>query len=247
MVYGGGRARLSRRFNLVGAGITLDEDVNVEMRGNLILKRDPPGPFYILGSLEAVEGRGSVYAYGRRWNVDRGDITLGTIEEINPDLDVQLSTIVQEVEVYLTLTGTALEPVARFSSDSPTLTSEGDIVVFIALGMTPDSQAGIDVRERTTTFLESAAGRQVGSAIGLDTFEIKGLPGLRQSEDTQISVGKYVGSQFYVRYSQYAGEFTQVATGEIGIEYRLNRTFRISFTHDRFRRDFLELKWRIEY
>lgn len=233
------------RFRIVGAGITLDEDVNVEVRGDLILKRDPPGPFFVLGSLETVQGRGAVYAYGRRWSVDRGNITFGTIEEMNPNLDVQLSTIVQEVEVYLTLTGTALEPIARFSSDSPTLANQGDIMLFITLGMTPDSQAGLDVRERTTTFIESAVGRQAGEVIGLDTFEVRGLPGLTESEDTQISVGKYLGSQFYLRYSQYLGSFNQI--GEFGVEYRLNRTFRISFTHDRFRRDFLELKWRIEY
>ncbi|MFC1543811.1 translocation/assembly module TamB domain-containing protein, partial [Gemmatimonadota bacterium] len=236
------------RFRVVGTSITLDEDINVEMRGNLLVRRDPPGPVYLTGSLESVPGRGTVYAYSRRWIVDRGNITFGTIEEINPDLDVQLSTLIREaeVEVYITLSGTAREPIARFSSDSPTLTSDTDILQLILLGTTAQGQSGFNVQERMTGFIESALGRRAGEAIGLDTFQVRGIPGVTREEDTQISVGKYLGSQFYVQYSNYLKDFSS-QMGELGVEYRINRNFRISLTLDRFRREYLELKWRIEY
>lgn len=233
------------RVRIVGTDITLGEDVNVEVRGDLILRRSPPGALYILGSLEAVPGRGNVYAYGHRWRVDRGEIAFGTVDEINPNLDAQLTATFQEEEVYITLTGTAREPVSRLSSDSPVLTNEGDIILFLLLGTTPGSQSGIDMRERTTNYLESALGRRAGDIIGLDTFEVRGISGVSGSGNTQISVGKYVGGQFYLHYSRFTG--SQYQMGEVGAEYRLSRNFRISYTRNRFRRDYLELKWRIEY
>jgi hypothetical protein len=125
------------------------------------------------------------------------------------------------------------------------LTSEADIFVFLLLGTAPGVQSGIDVRERTTNYLESALGRQAGEIIGLDTFEVRGISGAGGSGNTQISVGKYFGGRFYAHYSRFsAGQYNM---GEGGVEYRLSRNFRISLTRDRFRRDYLELKWRIEY
>jgi hypothetical protein len=239
-------------LRVIGEDITLDENLNVELRGDLIVRMDPPGPLYLLGSLETVTGRDVVYAYNRRWSIDRGTFTFGTIEEINPNLDVELNAQIDEdTQVTLTLGGTMREPTTLWSSDNPNLQSQGDILLLV-LPFNPT--LGVQTAMATqwaTRYVESAVSRQAGQWLGVDTFEIQGLLAGSSGQNTQISVGKFVGSQYYVRTSLDVGgtgTASQFGLGDVGVEYRLNRNFRLSASRDfRLRIYLLELKWRIDY
>ncbi|MFO7769482.1 MAG: translocation/assembly module TamB domain-containing protein [bacterium] len=232
------------RLRVVGG--TLGQDVDVELEGNLLIRKEPMGSLYVLGTLNARPGKSEVSFVGRRWKVEEGEITFGNIEEVNPNLNVLLTTNVQDVRVTMTLTGTAREPITQLSTDSEALTSESDIWELLALGTSPFGQRSGQGGNAVTNFLESTVNRYAGQQLGVDTFEIEGMAG-STGENTQVTVGKYLTNQLYLRGS-VGGQTGLTSLGEWAVEYRLSRRFTISGTRNNLLgRTLLELRWRIEY
>ncbi len=232
------------RLRVVGG--TMGQDVDVELEGNLLVRKEPLGSLYVLGTLNARPGQSEVSFVGRRWSVEQGEITFGSIEEINPNLDVRLETNVQDVRVTMTLTGTAREPVTQLSTDSEALASDSDIWELLALGTNPFGQRSGEGGNVVTNFLENTVNRYAGQQLGVDTFEIEGVTG-GSSENTQVTVGKYLTNQLYLRGS-VGGQTGLTSFGEWAVVYRLSRRFTISGTRNNLLgRTLLELRWRIEY
>jgi len=235
------------RFNVVGG--ELGQDVDVELVGDLILRKNPLGEPYLLGTLEAVPGRGQLFAINRRWSVDEAIITFGSIEEINPDLNARFLTDVEDIRVILTLTGDVREPLIQWSTEGDVLTSEWDIYQLLALGAIGMGQQAGGARRVVGDFIENAVSRSAQALPFVDTVETEGvfnrLTGGSLDESAQVSVGKYIGSSLYLRYSRSLGGTT--LWDEWRTEYRISRRFRLTGTYDRYGRLILELKWRIEY
>jgi len=233
------------RLRIVGG--ELGQDVDVELMGNLLIRKNPQSAPYLLGSLESVPGRGHLFMFFQRWAIDEGTITFGTIEEINPGLNARFSTNVQDVFVLLTLTGTVKEPLTQLSTEGGALSSQRDILELLMLGRaeTGAEETGTGL---VSNYLENVVNRTAQDWIGLDTVEMEGIGGLVQGsplEDTRVSVGSYLGNKLYAKYAQSFGGTTPQQ--ELGIEYWISRRFRLSGMYDRHRRFLLELKWRIDY
>jgi len=234
------------RLRIVGG--ELGQDVDVELMGNLLIRKNPQSAPYLLGSLESVPGRGHLFMFFHRWSIDEGTVTFGTIEEINPSLDARFSTNVQDVFVLLTLSGTVKEPLTQLSTEGGALSSQRDILELLTLGRgvetsVEESRAGL-----VGNYLENVVSRTAQDWIGLDTVEMEGIEGLVPGsplQHTRVSVGRYLGSRLYAKYAQSFGGTTPQQ--ELGIEYWISRRFRLSGMYDRQRRFLLELKWRIDY
>ncbi len=234
------------RLRVIGG--EFGQEFDVELEGNLILKKNPNSSPYLLGSLESVPGQGQLFMLSRKWSIDEGNITFGSIEEINPNIDARFSTGMDEDLIILTLTGTAREPVTQLTAEGNSMLSQSDIYQLLLLGTVGVGQQTGGTGQVISNYLENQLNQAARGILGVDTFEMEGISTLAQgsfSENTQVSVGRYFGNQIYAKYAQSLGGSTPWL--EVGVEYRLSRRFRISGMKDRFGSYLLELKWRVEY
>lgn len=225
------------------------QEFDVELAGNLLLRKNPTGSPYLLGSLESVMGQGQLFMFSKKWSIDEGTITFGSIEEINPNLDARFSTSMDEDLIVLTLTGTVVEPQTRLSVEGNSMLGTSDIYELLILGTFGVGGELGGTGQVIGKYIENQVNRTARGIIGFDTFEMEGLSGWAQGsrgENTRLSVGNYFfGNQLYAKYAQSFGGSTPWM--EFGVEYRLSRRLRISGMKDKFGSYLLELKWRVEY
>lgn len=234
------------RLRVIGG--EFGQDVDIELMGNLIVRKNPTGAPYVLGTLETVPGRGQLTIFGYRWAVDEGTVTFGSIEEINPDLNARFSANAQDLLVYLDLTGTLREPQTRLSTAGNELTSQSALWELLTIGTIGISGQSGGRTEVISNYLERAASRTVRGILPFDELELEGLGGLGSgllTEDLQVSVGRYFGRRMYAKYAQSFGGPS--LWRELGVEYRFSRRFSLSGMRDRTGRYLFEVKWRIDY
>ncbi len=234
------------RLRVIGG--EFGQDVEIELMGNLIVRKNPTGAPYVLGTLETVPGRGQLTMFGYRWAVDEGTITFGSIEEINPDLNARFSANAQDLLIYLDLTGTLREPQTRLSTAGNELTSQSALWELLTIGTIGISGQSGGRTEVISNYLERAASRTVRGILPVDELELEGLGGLGSgllTGDLQVSVGRYFGQRIYAKYARSFGGPS--LWSEYGVEYRFSRRFSLSGMRDRTGRILFEVKWRIDY
>ena len=114
----------------------LQADARLTLRGN----PDHPG---MLGRVQVTQGQ--VVFFGNKYNVDQGTISFFDPNQIQPILDVALSTTVQGVSVTLTVSGPADKMKLSYNSDPPLQFS--DIVSLLASGKPPTSDPVLAARQ----------------------------------------------------------------------------------------------------
>jgi|GEM_PF-2566669 len=234
------------RLRVIGG--EFGQEFDVELMGNLLLRQNSTGVLYILGTLESVVGQGQLFMFSRKWTIEEGNITFGSIEEINPNLDARFSTGMDEDLIVLTLTGTAREPLTQLSVEGNSMLGQSDIYQLLVLGSVGMGEETGGTGQLIGKYLENQLNEAARGILGVDTFDMEGISGFAQgslAENTQLSVGRYFGNQIYAKYAQSIVGTTHWR--EVGVEYRLSRWFRISGMRDRYGSYLLELKWRIEY
>ena len=230
----------------------INNDVNLELKGDLKVLREN-GDLRILGSMETI--RGKYFLYGTTFNIESGTFTFDNIKEINPKIDLLVSSRVgggapsssgtgslvsnsTTNQVELAIKGTILEPEVEPASGSPY--SQEDIIELLAfqrgLSSVDSTKVGSLFQERvlkslggaySSRFLENVAGQ----SLGVETFEI--TPAWNQKmqlTDAQITVGKYVSDKIYFRYSR---NLSQSSGQEAGVEYRLSKNLLLEGSRDK--------------
>ncbi len=114
----------------------LQADANLTLRGN----PDHPG---MLGRVQVTQGQ--VVFFGNKYNVDQGTISFFDPNQIQPVLDVALSTTVQGVSVTINISGPADKMKLSYNSDPPLQFS--DIVSLLASGKPPTSDPVLAARQ----------------------------------------------------------------------------------------------------
>lgn len=114
----------------------LQADAKLTLRGTL----DHPG---MLGRITVSEGQ--LEFFGSKYNVDRGTISFFDPNQIQPILDVSLSTTVQGVDVTLSVSGPADKMTLSYHSDPPLEFKE--IVALLGSGKPPTSDPVLAARE----------------------------------------------------------------------------------------------------
>jgi autotransporter translocation and assembly factor TamB len=230
----------------------INNDVNLELKGDLKVLRES-GELKILGSMETI--RGKYFLYGTTFNIESGTFTFDNIKEINPKIDLVVSSRLgggapsssgtgslvstgTTNQIELAIKGTILEPEVEPASGSSF--SQEDIVELLAFQRGPSSvdstKMGSPFQERvlkslggaySSRFLENIAGQ----SLGVETFEI--TPAWNQKmqlTDAQITVGKYVSDKIYFRYSR---NLSQSSGQETGVEYRLSKNLLLEGSRDK--------------
>jgi autotransporter translocation and assembly factor TamB len=230
----------------------INNDVNLELKGDLKVLREN-GELSILGSMETI--RGKYFLYGTTFNIESGTFTFDNIKEINPKIDLLVSSRLgggapsssgtgslvstgTTNEIELAIKGTILEPEVEPASGSPY--SQEDIVELLAfqrgLSSVDSTRVGSLFQERVLKSLGGAYGSRfleniAGQSLGVETFEI--TPAWNQKmqlTDAQITVGKYVSDKIYFRYSR---NLSQSSGQETGVEYRLSKNLLLEGSRDK--------------
>jgi translocation and assembly module TamB len=198
----------------------------VAVQGDLSVdKRPGEAQPSIAGELTVTRG---FYAdFGKRFDVQRGDVRFFGTPEMNPGLDVEAVTQVtnsetgQDVTVTLTLGGTAKEPTLDFAS-TPAY-DKSEIVSLLLFGTTTPGQGQQGRFEDTVGRLAAGQAsaplaRALSSELGLDLLEIQ--PGIGTAGGAGFRAGKYISPDVFVTYQQGTGPLQET---QLGIQYRLTR------------------------
>jgi autotransporter translocation and assembly factor TamB len=205
--------------------------VDIELSGDITVRMTSKEQVFS-GQLESRQG--NVYYLDHTLRVTRGVISFPNISTINPELDIVAELPVRARlrsegtapdKVILSVKGTLEKPEFAFTSE-PAGWDENDIITYLSLNVTADELSAMQnrdevakyVSERLLSYFQTQATKQVRKYIGLDelSFESEFAGG----EGNKVTVGKYVGRNFYVTYTQ---NFTGDLSPTFSVEYYLNR------------------------
>lgn len=196
-------------------------DMNIELGGRLILRRDNSG-LYFRGDLKIL--RGSYTLYNNKFRIIDGSLNFSAAEVLRPEIYINAYTPHrieggQERRIYLTLTWPhdKNEPTLQLSYDDPGY-YETDI--WRMLGGT-DIAGGL-----AANTLEKLLNQQMsGLTIDVDRRSTTGTRSAGDLEhELMIGVGKYLWEDVYLRYKQ---GLTLETEREVEVEYRISNMFLI--------------------
>ena len=208
-------------------------EVNMEMGGDLVLKRDPSG-LYLRGDLSVL--RGSYTLYNNRFRITEGSFDFATATTLRPGIYLDAYTPygrVGEVEqkIFLTLSWPAdkKEPTISLSY-SESGYSEADIWAMlggqVVTGGAAFSEGGAWNAGETATslasnYLERVLNAQMsGTTIAVESNPVGQTTGEKGREnDMSIAVGRYLSEDLYLNYRQ---GLRVSSARQLEVEYRLS-------------------------
>ena len=214
----------------------LESDANLRVRGTW----DHP---ILLGHIHVLSG--DLFFRGSRYRVARGDVNFANPFQLNPDINVEATTTIQQYEITLNFSGPANKLSLSFRSDPPL--PNNDIITLLALGQTSSES---EVRSGGTTgssgtssgasaLLSEAISSQVGGRLeklfGITRFRVgPGLTevastGSEQNAAARITVEQQVAHNLTITYVSNVSSTQQQV---IQVEYNVNRNVSIVALRD---------------
>jgi autotransporter translocation and assembly factor TamB len=218
-----------------------NKQINVEIGGELDLASRSDS-LRLTGTLNTIQGR--IKVAGKAFTVERGEISFYGDLELDPGLEIDAVTIVDDVTIRILLRGSARNPEIELVSEPPL--PQADIFSLLLFGKRTDQLSDGEQSSLTSKAQGMAAGvatRQLQQALAtqlrLDLLEIEA------GENEHVTVGKYVNPRTMVRY-EYEQDNESGGSGALTIEYWLTRRFEIEVTGDQRGETALDFLWRIE-
>jgi translocation and assembly module TamB len=171
---------------------------------------------------------GTFVFLGRLFKLESGTLSFYGQEEINPSLDLTVTSNIEDYRVIIKLTGTLEKPELRLTSD-PDL-PEGDIMAMIVFGKPLDSLnegQGNMLQQRTAEIaIAMGAAKLTQSLSGQGGVDVVSVRSARGTGDTgsALVVGKYITPELLVSYEQALKE---KSTSYIVLEYMLTRYIKL--------------------
>ena len=206
----------------------LEADANLRIRGSW----EHP---ILLGHIHVLSGE--LYFHGSRYRVARGDLNFANPFQLNPDVNVEATTTIQQYEITLNFSGPANKLSLSYRSDPPL--PSNDIVTLLALGQT-SSEAEVrsggtgagsaTVGTGASALLSEAISSQLGSRLerlfGITRFRVDpgltgvGSTGSEQNAAARITVEQQIARDLTITYvSNVSSTQEQI----IQVEYNVNR------------------------
>ncbi|MFZ2633148.1 MAG: translocation/assembly module TamB domain-containing protein [Desulfosalsimonadaceae bacterium] len=220
-------------------------DAQVEIKGNVQLKKDPRKPFVLFGSLNTV--RGTYRFRGKLFQITQGELMFVGQEDLNPPVNIEAQTEIDDAAIMIRLTGTFEHLNLTFDSDPPM--DQAEIVSYILFGRGTDAlseQETFKAEEMALSFTGQIAADKlkdiVGDALGIDYLNIStGGSELRQGS---LSMGKYVLPKVFVVFRQ---GFSDQNSQQFEVSYEINKYFDIQSQIDNEQTSALDLIWKYEF
>jgi translocation and assembly module TamB len=215
-------------------GAELDAEANIRVRGTW----EHP---ILLGHIHVLSG--DLLFRGNRYRVARGDINFANPFRLDPVVNVEASTNIQQYEITLNFNGPASKLTLAYRSDPPL--PANDIVTLLALGQT-SSEATVRTAGATQTgtsgasaILSEAISSQLGGRLeklfGITSFRIDpaligvGSTGASQNAAARVTVQQQVTRNLTVTYVSNVGSTQQQV---IQVEYNVDRNVSIVALRD---------------
>ncbi len=215
-------------------GAELEADASLRVRGTF----DHP---ILLGHIHLLSG--DLYFAGNRYRVARGDVNFANPFRLDPVLNVEASTTIQQYEITLNFNGPSSKLALAYRSDPPL--PSNDIVALLALGQTSSegtARSGGTSQSATagaTALLSEAVSSQLGGRLqrlfGITRLRVDpglttvGSSGSDQNAGARVTVEQQVGRKLTITYvSNVSSTQEQV----IQVEYALNRNISIVALRD---------------
>jgi translocation and assembly module TamB len=214
-------------------GAELDAEANIRVRGTW----EHP---ILLGHIHVISG--DLLFHGNRYRVARGDINFTNPFRLDPVVNVEASTTIQQYEITLNFNGAASKLTLAYRSDPPL--PGNDIVTLLALGQTssegtlrsaPGTQSGT---AGASALLSEAVSSQVGGRLeklfGITNFRVDpGLAGIgatgTQNAAARVTVQQQVTRNLTVTYVSNVGSTQQQV---IQVEFNVTRSVSIVTLRD---------------
>jgi len=195
----------------------------------------------LLGHIHILSG--DLYFAGNRYRVSRGDLNFANPFRLDPVLNVEATTNVQQYEITLNFNGPASKLTLAYRSDPPL--PANDIVTLLAIGQTSSeayvrsggaSQSGAS---SASAILSEAISSQLGGRVerlfGLTRFRVDpglagvGSTGSEQNPGARVTVEQQVTRNLTITYiSNVSSTQEQV----IQVEYNVDRNISIVALRD---------------
>jgi autotransporter translocation and assembly factor TamB len=199
---------------------------DIEFAADLTVRKTTTDVLY---SGELTSRQGTVYYLDQALRVTSGSVKFENINTLNPDFNVTAELPIRAVpgdakvpgKVVLTLTGTLAQPAFGFRSEPP-IWDETAIASYLSLNVIPGQLDSTDavtklLSQRLLSYFQMQVSKRARGFVNLDYLEFEsGFLG----RETKVTVGKYVGRNLYVSYTQ---NFTPDLNPSFRVEYYINR------------------------
>ena len=215
-------------------GAELEADANLRVRGTF----EHP---ILLGHIHLLSG--DLYFAGNRYRVSRGDINFANPFRLDPVLNVEASTTIQQYEITLNFNGPSSKLALAYRSDPPL--PANDIVALLAMGQTSaegTARAGGTSQSATsgaTAILSEAVSSQLGGRLqrlfGITRLRVDpglatvGSTGSEQNAGARITVEQQIARNLTITYVSNVSSTQQQV---IQMEYTVNRNVSVVALRD---------------
>ena len=244
--------------------IAKTNDFNLKLVGGLKVQGPLSAP-KLNGALEIKQGY--IAFLDKKFRVSDGKVIFSDSTGEDMILDIRAKTEIDDIDVFVTISGILAQPTITLSS-SPVL-SESEIISLLMFnknyaGLTEGEMGTILQEEMINLIAQGLSIRflnqienQVADSFGLDEFRIETIfkkeqdsdlaffPGLAL-ETLAFKVGKYFSENFYLTYS---APLFEMGIGDLGLEYKIkdNLTFNTQIGSPGLQEDEFELKFELQY
>ena len=210
-------------------GAQLQAEANLRVRGTW----EHP---ILLGHIRVLAG--NLNFAGNRYRVTRGDLNFANPFRLDPVLNVEATTTIQQYEITLNFNGPASKLTVAYRSDPPLPTD--DIVTLLALGQTTSeamARSGGASPSGTSTasaILSQAISSQLGGRLerlfGITRFRVDpgltelGSTGSEQNAAARVTVEQQIARNLTITYVSNVGSTQQQV---IQVEYNVDRSLSI--------------------
>ncbi|HKV23114.1 MAG TPA: translocation/assembly module TamB domain-containing protein [Candidatus Acidoferrum sp.] len=217
-------------------GAELEAEANLRVRGTW----EHP---ILLGHIHILSG--DLTFHGDKYQVTRGDMNFANPFRLDPVLNVEATTTIQQYEITLNFNGPASKLTLAYRSDPPL--PANDIITLLALGQTSSEASlrgggagtGQNATSGATAILSEAVSSQLGGRLerlfGITRFRVDpglaevGSTGSSQNAAARVTVQQQVTRDLTITYVSNVGSTQQQV---IQVEYNLNRNVSIVALRD---------------
>jgi translocation and assembly module TamB len=214
----------------------LEADANLRVRGTW----EHP---ILLGHIHVLSG--DLYFHGNRYRVARGDLNFARPLNIDPDINIEATTTIQQYEITLNFSGAASKLNLSYRSDPPL--PGNDIVTLLTLGQTSSEAevraggtgASQSPGSGASAILSEAISSQLGGRLerlfGITKLRVDpglagvGSTGSEQSAAARVTVEQQVTRNLTITYVSNVSSTQQQV---IQVEYNVNRNISIVALRD---------------
>jgi translocation and assembly module TamB len=195
----------------------------------------------LLGHIHVISG--DLYFRDNRYKVARGDLNFANPFRLDPAINVEATTNIQQYEVTLNFSGTASKMSMSYRSDPPL--PGNDVITLLALGQTTSEasmRSGSATQSGTSgasALLSEAISSQLGGRVerlfGITRFRVDpglagvGTSGSGQNAAARVTVEQQLSPNLNVTY---VSNVTSTQQQVIQVEYNVTRTISVVALRD---------------